>query len=203
MPAEKGMLKYFGQPQGLIGALAGRIMAMNRMNYDRNLWAVIILDPRPGDRVLEVGFGPGLGLELFAGLVGKGVVCGLDQSPQMLGQATRRNKRAVEQGRVRLFQAPVDDLPDFGCKFNKVLAVNSYQFWDNGVEGLRGLRGCMDSGGIIALLAQPMLTDESQTEAGRFIEDCSADLAAAGFGSVRVHEKRHKAPFRRVRDRRQ
>ncbi len=193
MPGENGLLKHFARPEGLMGAVTGRLMASHRVNYDRNLWAVIILDPRPGDRVLEIGFGPGLGLELFAGLVGKGVVCGLDQSAQMIGQATRRNKRAVEQGRMRLFQTPVDDLPDFGCKFNKVLAVNSYQFWDNGVEGLKGLRGWMEPGGVIALLYQPMLKGDSQAEAKRFVEVCSADLPAAGFGVVRAHEKEIKS----------
>lgn len=189
MPAEKGLLKYFARPNGLAGALTGRMMAGRRMNHQRNLWAVMLLDPRPGDRVLEVGFGPGMCLELFAGLVGTGVVCGVDPSAVMLAQAERRNRRAVEQGRVRLFEGAADNLPDMGMSFNKVAVVNSYQFWGNGPEGLANLKQYMEPGGAIAIVAQPMLTGDAAGEQRRLSQMISNDVSEAGFVGVQLHDK--------------
>lgn len=192
MSGINGPLKYFAKPKGWIGAVTGGMMATNRMNHQRNLWAVMLLDPRPGDRVLEVGFGPGVCLELFAGLVGKGIVCGLDTSPLMHRLATRRNKRAVAQGRVRLFEASVNDIPDFNCEFDKICVVNSNQLRDYGVDGLENLRGCMASGGAIAVVAQPMLTEDHHARSRRFAGDFPRELATAGFSNVQVHEKEIK-----------
>jgi hypothetical protein len=45
---------------GVAGRVAARVMA--RLNADMERAALDALDPRPGDRVLVVGFGPGVGV---------------------------------------------------------------------------------------------------------------------------------------------
>lgn len=55
----------FGRPRGLLGRLAGRIMASRGSNLARNQWAVELLEVRPDDRILEVGFGPGVAVAVI------------------------------------------------------------------------------------------------------------------------------------------
>jgi protein-L-isoaspartate O-methyltransferase len=50
----------FGHPTGFWGRAAGLLMAHHTSNRRRNAWAVSLLDVHPEDRVLEIGFGPGI-----------------------------------------------------------------------------------------------------------------------------------------------
>jgi ubiquinone/menaquinone biosynthesis C-methylase UbiE len=50
---------------------------------------VRLLDVQPDDRVLELGFGPGLAIRELARLAAEGYVCGLDHSELMLRRAKR------------------------------------------------------------------------------------------------------------------
>jgi SAM-dependent methyltransferase len=73
-------------------------MARRPSNRKRNVWAVGLLEVGPGDRVLEIGFGPGLAIRELSRLATRGCVCGIDHSAEMVRQARRRNARAVRAG---------------------------------------------------------------------------------------------------------
>jgi hypothetical protein len=61
------LLRAFGRPQGVMGKLGGFIMA--RTNHKCAVWVIGLLDIKPNDKVLEVGFGPGLGIQFADGYV--------------------------------------------------------------------------------------------------------------------------------------
>jgi ubiquinone/menaquinone biosynthesis C-methylase UbiE len=91
-----------------LGRLGGLIMAgSNRACAER---AIGLLEVRPQDRVLEVGFGPGVAIELLARVPARHVV-GVDPSTEMLEQAAVRNAAGVASGRVELQQGSVERLP--------------------------------------------------------------------------------------------
>ena len=50
--------RQFRRPTGLLGRLAGWIMANRPSNIERNRWTVDLLRVQPADHVLEIGFGP-------------------------------------------------------------------------------------------------------------------------------------------------
>jgi hypothetical protein len=52
------LMRMFGRPQGFLGRLGGRVMA--RTNRNCASWVVGLLEVQPNDKVLEVGFGPGI-----------------------------------------------------------------------------------------------------------------------------------------------
>jgi 16S rRNA A1518/A1519 N6-dimethyltransferase RsmA/KsgA/DIM1 with predicted DNA glycosylase/AP lyase activity len=52
------LMRMFGRPKGVLGRLGGVIMA--RVNRDAAAQVIEVLDVRPDDKVLEVGFGPGV-----------------------------------------------------------------------------------------------------------------------------------------------
>lgn len=62
----KLLMRTFGRRKGVLGRLGGVIMA--RVNRDAAAQVIELLDVRPDDRVLEVGFGPGVAIQLLRGM---------------------------------------------------------------------------------------------------------------------------------------
>ena len=165
-----GVVSQFRNPTGVGGYVAGWIMSHRRSNVARSRWAVGLLDIQPGERVLELGCGPGVALAAIAERVGGGVVVGVDQSPVILRHARRRNVAAIAAGRVDLVCTTVEDLlpvdhngresspaaaQPFSTPFDAVLAVNNVGFWDQPGRRLACLRSLMRPGARIALVTQP------------------------------------------------
>jgi len=87
------LMRTFGRPQGLLGRL-GRIIVA-RMNVGAGAWACDLLEVRPTDSVLEVGFGPGAIIQRLSNLVTAGHIASVDQSLEMVEQARARNATAI------------------------------------------------------------------------------------------------------------
>ena len=182
------LVRQFGHPRGTVGSAAGWVMAHRASNRRRNGWVVSVLDVQPGERVLEIGFGPGVAIAELSRRVGDaGHVHGVDHSDVMLRAATRRNASAIAAGRVTLSRAPVDRLPPaLDGPFDAILTVNSLGFWPEPAERLRELRGRLRAGGRIAVASQPRCrgaTASTSREAAREIE---ALLARAGYAEART-----------------
>jgi SAM-dependent methyltransferase len=182
----KKMVGQFHNPRGVPGRLVGWIMAHRDSNRRRNLWVASLLDVAPTDRVLEVGFGPGVAVAALAERATRGVVYGIDHSAVMVAQAGRRNAAAVRANRVVLREAAVDRLPSFDEPLDAVFAVNSVGFWPDPVDRLRELRALLRPGGRIALASQPRCpgaTRDTTVRAGRELEDL---LTQAGCNRLRT-----------------
>src|SRR5262249_17263069 len=130
-------------------------MALRPSNRRRNRWGSRSWTSDPPTNILEIGFGPGIAIREAARRATRGRVVGIDRSPEMVRQATRRNAAAVREGRVELHQAAVDGLPSFESAFDKVLVVNSLGFWPCPVDHLNEICSLMRDAGIIAIVSQP------------------------------------------------
>lgn len=180
------LVSQFHQPHGIGGRAAGWVMAKRGSNRERNVWAVGLLDVQAQDRVLEIGFGPGIAIQEFATRATSGLVVGVDHSEVMVQQARKRNAAAVSAGRVDLRLGSADALPAFDAPFDKILAVNSLMFWDDPVARLKELHDLLRPGGQLAIAYQPRgpgSTDEVAARTGRQIE---AHFTEVGFTAVRV-----------------
>ena len=112
------------------GWMAGFIMTNRPSNVERNEWGISLLQIKPSDFVLEIGFGPGVAIRRISKLLTNGIIYGIDHSSLMLKQASKRNREAIQLGKVKLaLVLPVTDLPLFENHFDKILDVNSFQFW--------------------------------------------------------------------------
>jgi ubiquinone/menaquinone biosynthesis C-methylase UbiE len=172
------LLRMFGRPKGSLGRLGGIIMA--RTNRKVASWAIDLLGVSPSDRVLEVGFGPGVGIQLLTKSASSGRVVGVDYSKEMVEQARVRNAKAIEAGLVDLREGSVERLPFKDETFNSALAVNSMQVWPDAMAGLRELRRVMKPGGRIALA---FTRHSGQPKSG--LTDA---LTAARFAGARMAE---------------
>ena len=180
------VVRQFHRPTGFAGRAAGWVMATRGSNRKRNVWAVGLLDVQPDDRVLEIGFGPGVAIAELARRTPRGLVCGIDHSEVMVRQATRRNAAAARAGRVDLRLGSVAQLPADVEPFDKVLAVNNAMMWDDPVQRLRDLRALMRPGGRIAIALQPRGPGASDETADRAAVEISEQLTTAGFSDLRV-----------------
>lgn len=179
------VVSQFHRPRGPAGWLVGWEMALRASNRRRNRWAVSLLDVQPTDRVLEIGFGPGIAIREAARQATSGHVAGIDHSAEMVRQATSRNGKAVQEGRVELHQLPVEALPAFDSPFDKVLAVNSIGFWPNPVERLVEMRSVIGGGGVIAIVSQPRCPGATSEHTDGAELEIRRQLAEAGFADLR------------------
>ncbi len=195
-PGAAHWLRSVGDAPGAAwwGPPVGWEMALRSSNRQRNVWAVGLLGVEPTDRVLEIGFGPGIAIRELSRRATHGLVCGVDHSAVMVRQATRRNADAVRAGRVDLRVGSAEHLPAFAEPFDKVLAVNNMGMWREPDERLKVLHRLMRPGGRIAIVSQPRCpgaTAETTVAAGREI---AARLTAAGFMGIRSDTLALKSP---------
>ena len=172
----------FGCPTGWLGSVVGVLMAIK--NGERSAWVVSQLHLESHDRVLEIGFGPGVAVARAA--ADAAFVAGIDASEVMLRQASRRNAAAIAAGRVELARATMPSLPFADASFDKVFSINSYQFWPEKVRALLQVRRVVRPGGLVVVAVQPRnkgATDATSQETGEHIVQT---MRAAGFGEISV-----------------
>jgi SAM-dependent methyltransferase len=109
------------------GPAAGLMAKRLEKNRDGEAEAIDELAPAATDRVLAVGFGPGIGIELLAPRVAR--VAGVDPSKAMVKMATERCRELADAGRIELVRATADDLPWDDASFDGVITVNTIQLW--------------------------------------------------------------------------
>jgi SAM-dependent methyltransferase len=182
----EAVVTQFGRPSGILGSVAGAIMAHRPSNRARAYQTLELLEIAPADRVLEIGFGPGIAIERASRLAPAGVVVGIDHSRVMLEQARRRNARAIDEGRVILQLASVEELPSFSHPFEEIFAINSIAFWDKPLTRLSELRDRLAPGGRLALTVQPRGRNASAETARRYAERLGAWLRKSDLRDVRV-----------------
>lgn len=167
-------------------------MTRRSSNRERSLWTVGLLDIGERDRVLELGFGPGLALQAAARRASRGLVVGLDHSETMHAWAGRRNRRAIRDGRVKLVARSLDALAiaenadpapsGFAfADFHRVLAVNVLLFSEDVEAVLRGIYGRMAPGGRLAITFQPRRPGATDADARAAGDDLATRLREIGF----------------------
>jgi ubiquinone/menaquinone biosynthesis C-methylase UbiE len=180
--------EQFRVPRGLVGRLVGGIM--ERQHAPENEWTASLLEAQPCERILEVGFGPGLTIEKLLQLQPSLEITGLDLSRTMVRAAARRNRRAVKEGRVRLRHGDAAVLPFSDGFFDKAVSVHVLYFWTDPERVLNELRRVMKPGGRLVLAFMPREKWASNGEGASCNvysgEDVVTLLREAGFKNARV-----------------
>jgi ubiquinone/menaquinone biosynthesis C-methylase UbiE len=178
----KLLMRMFGRPKGVLGRLGGVIMA--RANRDAAAQVIEMLDVRPDDKVLEVGFGPVSPFKCCCIAFPPDPSPASIQSQEMVRQAAARNADALRSRRADLCYGSVERLPFADETFDKALAINSMQAWPDARAGLREIRRVLKHGGNVAL--------GFTVNSGQPKEGVAELLAAAGFAQPRIVDKSSK-----------
>jgi len=185
-----GWRSQFQKPAGILGRAVGHLMAFK--NKERSWWVLPMLEIHQNDCLLEVGFGSGIDIRRVSEIAVDGFVAGVDHSPLMVAQASRRNRAAIDKGGVELQLGCASKLPYPDDFFNKVFSINVAQFWTDPVAVMREMRRVVRTGGLVAVAVQPRsknAKERTARETGRLLVE---NMRAAGFNEVRLEAKRMK-----------
>ncbi len=175
----------FRLPRGPLGRLAGWVMATRPSNRARSGWTVDLLQLAPNARVLELGYGPGLGIQAALRAAPDGHVTGLDHSLVMRATASRRNAAAIRSGRALLLVGDAQDPPDGLGTFDAIFGCNVWLFWPGPVATLSRLAALLRPGGRIAVTHQPRGGSAGPADTTAATNQLEAHLLGAGLTGLR------------------
>jgi SAM-dependent methyltransferase len=146
---------------------------------DRVRWAVALLDPRPGQRILELGCGPGVAAEAVCAR--GAAVLALDRSATAVSRTAVRCAGYLDAGLLEVRQGTLADLAD--DRFDAAFAVDVNLFWRRSPAAeLAVLHRVLCPGGMLHVCFGAGGPQGPE----RLTVPVAAALRAAGFAAVRV-----------------
>src|SRR5579864_223512 len=126
---------------------------MVRGNAAFNRWVIDTVTTMVGtdlSRIVDLGCGPGVGLEKLLLVFPDARVWGIDPSPVMVAQSRRRNQRAIQSGRLQLVQGDARALSEL-APVDLVVAVHLLYFWHQPGTELARVRAALGRDGKFAI----------------------------------------------------
>jgi cyclopropane fatty-acyl-phospholipid synthase-like methyltransferase len=150
---------------------------------DRIRWAVETLAVEPGDRLLEIGGGPGVAASLVCDRLGGGSLLLIDRSATAIERTRRRSPEHVASGRLALETVDVADFDPGTARFDKVFAVNVNVFWTTpATEELARIRNALEDDGQLFLFYETPSGARARQVVGRVVDA----LRANGFAEPQL-----------------
>jgi SAM-dependent methyltransferase len=180
--------------EGFLGLLAGLTMAFGRGRSARLV--ADLAEVGPGDRVVDVGAGPGRFLREAAERGATAV--GVEPSSQMRRLATWRTPASLRDA-VRVVDGTAERLPLEEGAATVAWAVASYHHWADPDAGLAELRRVLQPGGRLLIVegrARPRGWFRHHALTWEQGQDLAARAERAGFTDVTV--ERHTPGRRRL-----
>lgn len=151
--------RHYQTPKGIIGTYIGEKMV--RQHKVETSWTLELMNVHQGNRILELGCGAGYALKLILEKDLTEEIVGLDISPTMIRSAKVRNKRAINEKRVKLIQANLNNLPLQNESFNTVLSIQTIYFWTDIAATLSEIYRVLKPKGVVILTFSDGKDDET------------------------------------------
>src|SRR6187401_2794458 len=124
----KFIASQFKKPKGLFGIFTSNMMVKNNQkNYDK---IIKDLDLQQHDKLLEIGYGPGIGIQMIAELCLDCTIHGIDFSSLMYKRASKYNKTYIEKGTMMLQYGDFLKMAAADHDYDKVFCLNVVYFWN-------------------------------------------------------------------------
>lgn len=147
------MLKNFFQnackPQGL----GGRII-LNKMNAGHApmaKWGISHIAFKSNDDILDIGCGGGANLTQFLKICKNGTVTGVDYSTVSVKKSSKKNRKAIKEGRCKVLQGNVSMLPFADDAFDIITAFETIYFWPRIANSFAEVYRVLKAGGVFMI----------------------------------------------------
>ncbi len=197
--AKRYVISQFANPRGPVGLLAGLIMVRRPSNQRRNLWTLELMEVAAGDRIWEIGYGPGFALQNLLKRNSKIRVVGIDRSKTMHWMAKLLNHVAVKSGRAKLLVGSIEELEKKSAvpldgPFSKIYSINTAMFWRKPVETFSLLRSRLSPDGKIYITYQPRIGGKTDAAALASAAKIKDQMLAARYSDVRLELCKELSP---------
>jgi ubiquinone/menaquinone biosynthesis C-methylase UbiE len=117
----KAIGKQMQYPKGFFGKVLFAWMTPKTIAHAR--WTADLLDIPPEDKIIEIGFGNGANIKLLLHKAIRGSVTGAEISKTAIEMASKKNAKAISEGRVKLHLAQGNAIPSENNVFDKACSV--------------------------------------------------------------------------------
>lgn len=117
----KAIGKQLQYPKGFFGKLLFAWMTPKTIAHAR--WTIDLLEIQPEDKIIEIGFGNGANIKLLLQKAIRGSVTGAEISKTAIEMASKKNAKAISEGRVKLHLAQGNAIPSENNVFDKACSV--------------------------------------------------------------------------------
>jgi len=188
------MLRQIGQqfkkPSGLMGKIITNLMIKgNTPEYDH---MIPDLEIKTGDRILEIGYGHGVGVDRIV-TDHDCTVTGIDFSELSYQTAGKRNRKHIENKKVELFYGDFLETDRLTGQYDTIFHLNVIYFWDQLDKPFSKMKSLLKEGGRVCMFmaGSDFLKTKKFTKDGIFnkysIEYVVDELTLAGFSDISHH----------------
>jgi SAM-dependent methyltransferase len=119
----------FKKPTGILGKIVSNLMIIG----NRSAYKTMIndLSLNTNDKVLEIGYGPGIGIKLISKRFESCDIYGIDFSELMFRRATNRNRQLIKNNKAHLLFGDFIETKINTSGFSVIFCINVVYFWDN------------------------------------------------------------------------
>jgi predicted TPR repeat methyltransferase len=186
--------QQFKRPSGLLGRFVSNIISKG--TKPAYITLITEMNVRPGEKLLEIGYGPGVGIKELFTRANPGKYYGIDFSELMFEKASKLNNSLIDAGKAELLFGDflTTDIVHMG--FDRVFCSNVVYFWNDLVVPFSKIRSLLKDGGKFHFFMESKedLNRQKFTDDAVFnkhsIEKVMADLKLAGFSQANQFYKR-------------
>jgi ubiquinone/menaquinone biosynthesis C-methylase UbiE len=188
---EKILANQLAHPKGILSNPSA--MFMNRVTSQINDMTIQMLDIKPIDRVLDIGFGGGSAMKKITKLAPDGLVAGIDISEAMLRRGNKKFSKLLSLDKVSLKEGNASKIPYENDFFDKVYTVNTIYFWSDPVDDSVEVYRVMKEGGkfIITYFTKEMFHFTRYGFTLHPEQYLCDSLQKAGFIDIHVNYREH------------
>jgi cyclopropane fatty-acyl-phospholipid synthase-like methyltransferase len=146
----KILANQFRKPSGLLGRFISRIME----KYNIYIYDVIIDEINKIDteqKILEIGYGPGLGLNKLLTQNKKVIFHGIDFSKLMYKRAAKLNKHHIRKNRLNLIHGDLKEHNFNDEKYRVIFSINVVYFWKSLDEYFKKIYNLLNKNSLFIL----------------------------------------------------
>ena len=167
------------------------IKNMNENHREISEFAFSCIDIGAEDEILDIGCGGGVNIEKFLRIT-LGNVDGLDYSEVSVSESIKRNQAAIDDGRCKVIQADVTDMPIDDESYDLVTGFETIYFWPGIERCFAQVAKILKPGGTFMICNESDGMDPTSLKYEKIIdgmknhtvEEIASALKAAGFSEV-------------------